>query len=712
MGGARLGEGSGYGDGPAMAGRWRRRRVLQGAAGGLAVGSVLSACGTAARPQTQDPVITVVFQPHLVAMPSGNRQTAVRLVTQALAQFQAHGGSRGIRIRPVFSLGTTHTLAALLAGSGPDVVQDWVYAPFVDHGLLRPLDGYFKRDAVNTSLWSRGQLDVYRRGGQTYAVPAFSGTVVYAYNQGLFDQAGRPYPTPAWDETAFVDVCRQMTGTVGGNKRWGGMLYQWNNTLGNGAGWVFNAFGGSVMNRSGTRSTLGSSGSVAAGRWMFHQLYWPQICANISTPMFWQLMPKGLLAMEPIGSWTLLQKVLGYQGLKWDILPFPVFPAGRTTLGNDDFFGVSAQSKHPDAAWSVVRWASLGKFWNTFNIKIQLLTPARVDLWDYWVQAVQQIAPPLRGKQLQWFADAAVHGYALAPQYYRYNNAVATAAVGGWLSKLFTRTESSVRTAFGAADLQVDAIERRGKAAVGTVRAVAGQLAAAGRAGGAYTFAAPTRSGLGVASRADAGLLTRGTAGAYRLVGDGASVFGIHDNCGFAGAMARQTPAVFTCRLTALRNATCPQLSPFAAAGLMVRGDLSDDAPMVLVSVTAAQGVGVVYRPLAAQTTAREVAAAPAASAVTRKPPGAHANVLLRPLWLRLQRSGRTWQAYSSPDGKRFTPAGAPVTVDLAGAWVGLYACANNAPFHGRGTIQADFDQVGGFTPATVVQIGSRGLPA
>ena len=686
--------------------------MLQGAAGSLAAGSLLTACGTAAHPLTQDPVLTVVFQPHLVAMPSGNRKTAVGLVTEALSQFSAHGGSRGIRIRPVFSLGTTHTLAALLAGSGPDVVQDWVYAPFVDHGLLRPLDGYFKRDAIDTTQWSRGQLDVYRRGGQTYAVPAFTGSVVYAYNQGLFDRLGRPYPTPAWDGTAFVDVCRQMTGTAGGQKRWGGMLYQWDNTLGNGAGWVFNAFGGSVMNRSGTRGTLGSAGSIAAGRWMFHQLYWPQVCANISTPMFWQLMPKGLLAMEPIGSWTLVQKVLGYQGLKWDILPFPVLPAGRKTVGNDDFFGVSAQSKHPDAAWSVVRWASLGKFWNTFNIKIQLLTPARVDLWDYWVQAVQQIAPPLRGKQLQWFADAAVHGYALAPQYYRYNNAVATSAVGGWLSKLFTRAEGSVRTAFRSADVQVDAIEQRGKAGAGAARKAAGQLAAARRAGGTYTFAAPSRGGLGVAGRTDAALLAHGVAGAYRLTGDGAFVIGIHDNCAFAGGVARQTPAVFTCRLTALRNATCPQLSPFAAAGLMVRGDLSDDAPMVLVSASAAHGVGVVYRPLAAQMTARQEATTPTATALTRKPATAHANALRRPLWLRLRRSGQTWLTSTSVDGTHFIPAGAPVMLDMAAGWVGLYACANNAPFHGHGTIQAGFDHIQGFTPATVVQIGSSGLPA
>ncbi len=675
------------------------------------LGSGLTACGPAARPSVQDPVVTVVFQPHLVGMPSGNRQTAVRLVNEALAQFSSHGGSKGIRIRPVFSLGTTHTLAALLAGSGPDVVSDWVYAPFVDHGLLLPLDSYFKRDAVDTTKWSRGQLDVYRRGGQTYAVPAFTGTVVYAYNQGLFDQLGRPYPTPAWDAKGFVDVCRSMTGNTGGQKRWGGMLYQWDNTLGNGAGWVFNAFGGSVMNQSGTKGTLGSPGSLAAGRWMFHELYWPQICANISTPMFWQLMPKGLLAMEPIGSWSLVQKVLGYQGLKWDILPFPVLPAGRTTLGNDDFFGVSSQSKHPDAAWSVVRWASLGRFWNTFNIKIQLLTPARNDLWDYWVQTVQQVAPPLRGKQLQWFADAAVHGYALAPQYYRYNNAVATSAVGSWLFKLFTRTESSVRTAFLGADAQVDAIEKRGKAGTGAARAASRQLAAARRAGGTYTFAAPTRHGLGVAAHPDAALLTRQTGGAYQLVGDGASVFGVHDNCAFAGSTALRTPASFTCRLTALRNETCPQLSPFAAAGLMVRGDLSDDAPMVLVAATAAQGVGVVYRPLAAQMTARQPAASPAAGAVTRKPPSAHANALRRPLWLRLQRSGQTWTASSSFDGTHFTPVGAPVTLDMAAGWVGLYACANNAPFHGHGTIQAGFDHLGGFAPATVVQVGSPGLP-
>ena len=381
-----------------------RRQFLRSASGVAVVGGLtLAGCGTSARPTTQAPVVTITFVPHLV-VPFAQ---AGKLVDEGLAQFAAQGGSKGIRIQAVPGSGTTNTISSIVAGTGPDVIQDYRYSSYVDHNLVAPLNEYFKQDGIDPSIWSAGQMAVYVRDGQTYAVPCFTGTVVYAVNYSVFDTAGLSYPGADWTYKDFVSICKALTGTVNGQQRWGGMLYQWTNTLGNGARWIFNAFNGSLMNAAGTQSTLSAPGSLAAGRWMFHELYWPQICATISTPNFYKLMPQGLMSMEPIGSWVLLQKLAAYQGIKWDILPFPVFPAGRTTLSNDDFWALNAQSKHPREAWEVMKWASAGTFWNKFNMKLQLLTPARNDLWDYWVSAAQQVAPPLKGKQLRWFADAA-----------------------------------------------------------------------------------------------------------------------------------------------------------------------------------------------------------------------------------------------------------------------------------------------------------------
>ncbi len=691
-----------------------RRQLLRGAAGAAVAGGLaLAGCGQRARPTDQSPVVTITFQPHLVGMPAANRSSAIKLVNEGLAQFSSQGGSKGIRVQALPSSGTVGTLASIIAGAGPDVIQDYVYSSFVDHNFVAPLDEYFKQDGIDTSIWSAGQMAVYVREGQTYAVPAFTGTVVYAVNYGVFDLASQSYPSPDWTSDDFVAVCRALTGMVNGKKRWGGMLYQWSNTLGNGARWIFNAFNGAVMNPSGTQSTLSSPGSLAAGRWMFHELYWPQICATISTPNFYTLLPQGLLSMEPIGSWVLLQKVAAYQGLKWDILPFPVFPAGRTTLSNDDFWALNSQSKHPKQAWEVMKWASAGVFWNKFNMKLQLLTPARNDLWDYWVAVVQQVAPPLKGKQLQWFADAAQKGYALAPQYYRYNNQMADTVVGSWLAKLSNQQETSVATAFKNADNQVNAIERQGRTVAGSQAAVVGELSAAAHANGVYSFPAPKQTGLGAPPALAPSLLSTERGGMYTLLGNGSAVWGISDNCAFAGSAGVRSEATYTCRVAGIHNATCPELSQWANVGLMVRQDLSTDAPMLLLGVTGSHGLELVYRVLAGQNCGRQLAAQSGAGigligpSVLSAASTASATIsAVKPIWLQLRRHGGTWSAYTSWDGRTYSQAGTPLTVEMAGAWVGLYACANNGQFKNSGTIKAAFDHVQGFAPSTVVQIG------
>lgn len=65
-----------------------------------------------------------------------------------------------------------------------------------------------------------------------------------------------------------------------------------------------------------------------------------------------------------------------------------------------------------------------------------LVTPALVNLWDFWLTAIQQVAPPLRGKGLHWFADAAQKGYGYCPEYFRYQPVQADGMVGKWLTQI------------------------------------------------------------------------------------------------------------------------------------------------------------------------------------------------------------------------------------------------------------------------------------
>ena len=75
-------------------------------------------------------------------------------------------------------------------------------------------------------------------------------------------------------------------------------------------------------------------------------------------------------------------------------------------------------------------------------------------------------------------------------------------------------------------------------------------------------------------------------------------------------------------------------------------------------------------------------------------------------MWLRLTRKETVWQAATSTDGKTWLPAGAPVNLHMAGAWVGLFAPAHKYSFGGDGkapnlnNIRAVFDRAGGTSDA------------
>ncbi len=441
-----------------------RRALLQRAAGAAVIsGLTLAGCGRKSAPTAQAPVVTITFQPYLIGgLSSGASKSALALVTEGLARFASEGGSKGIAIKPVIAPGTTPNVQAMTAGSGADVVCDYHYAPYVEQGLLAPVDSYLKQSGINPDIWSSSQVAVYQQNGHLYAVPAYTGIACYAYNQTLFDAAGQPYPDPSWSYEDFVTVCQGMTADVNGTHRYGGMLFQWNNQI-DGSRWIFNAFGGSLMNTDGTVSTLSASNSVQAGEWMFQKLYWPKICTTRSID-YQTAFGNGTVAMRTLGSWEILPSVTAYQDtFKWDILPFPVFPSGRTTYAGNQFWGLNVQSKHPEQAWEVMAWASASKFWQQYQMQFELVTPTRVDLWDQWISIAQQAVPSLKGKALNWYADAAQKGYGLPPLYYKYNDAAAEAAVGGVILKLYQQEITSVAAGFATADQLVDAIEQAGE---------------------------------------------------------------------------------------------------------------------------------------------------------------------------------------------------------------------------------------------------------
>ena len=129
---------------------------------------------------------------------------------------------------------------------------------------------------------------------------------------------------------------------------------------------------------------------------------------------------------------------------------------------------------------------------------------------------------------------------------------------------------------------------------------------------------------------------------------------------------------------------------------------------MALV-VDVGQGVALFDRSTARGFSSEEVPpGAPASpgllrgSAILRATSKAPTNVLLRPVWLRLDVADDRWIAYTSLDGKTWRRAAGPVLVTAGAVWVGLCVTSGvSGEF-----VQATCDNLVGFNPSRTVQIG------
>ncbi len=86
---------------------------------------------------------------------------------------------------------------------------------------------------------------------------------------------------------------------------------------------------------------------------------------------------------------------------KWDYYPYPVFPAGRMAFATSDFYGINVQTKYPEEAWSLLKYACHETQWQKALMKIGMLQPSLNSLWDTWIAAVSQAAPFMANKQLK-----------------------------------------------------------------------------------------------------------------------------------------------------------------------------------------------------------------------------------------------------------------------------------------------------------------------
>jgi hypothetical protein len=136
--------------------------------------------------------------------------------------------------------------------------------------------------------------------------------------------------------------------------------------------------------------------------------------------------------------------------------------------------------------------------------------------------------------------------------------------------------------------------------------------------------------------------------GVYTVSGAGGGIYGISDQFSF-NRWAISGNATLTARLTSLTNT-----STWTKAGVMMRSALAGNAPNAFALAT---------------TTMAEEQYRLTPGAVTVS---AGSTPMVFPIWLRVTMANGVLTSYSSPDGKTWKAMGAPQTIPMATAYLGL----------------------------------------
>jgi multiple sugar transport system substrate-binding protein len=293
----------------------------------------------------------------------------------------------GIRVRfHHFEDYNNRILLSHAGGIAPDVIRQNIDAAmgWIRRGMNLPLDAFIDgpdgidRDDFIPILWDRLQSQ-----GQTYGVPQDINIVALFYNKDLFDAAKMPYPDSSWTWDDLSEAAEKLTQDRNGDGHADvlGLDFAW-------GGWSFRPFlyqsGASFWSEDGERSAIDSPEAAEALR--YYRSLMQKYTLTRTNSQRGGLGPDkffeaGKVALYIDGSWRTPSLKKNAPNLRFGVAPLPR-GARAMSVSTSCFWAVSSQTKHPEAAWKLVKFLSS--------------TEALERYWQYlWV------APPARWSALR-----------------------------------------------------------------------------------------------------------------------------------------------------------------------------------------------------------------------------------------------------------------------------------------------------------------------
>jgi len=240
----------------------------------------------------------------------------------------------------------TTVQAAFASGDGPDVfyVDSSRLPDYVDAGVIAPAEDNLEApEGFYPAL-----LDIFTIDGTLYCPPKDFSTMTLQYNIDAFDAAGLEYPTADWtweDLRAAAEALTtdDMVGLVvpPNLERVLPFMYQ---------------AGGSVLNEDNSEVTFNSEENLAAMEFILG-MFEDGIAAfpaDVDAGWGGEALGKETVAMAMEGNWVIQFMQDTYPDVNWGVAEMPAGSAGEATMAFTVCYGVSANTEHPEEAWSLV----------------------------------------------------------------------------------------------------------------------------------------------------------------------------------------------------------------------------------------------------------------------------------------------------------------------------------------------------------------------
>ena len=148
------------------------------------------------------------------------------------------------------------------------------------------------------------------------------------------------------------------------------------------------------------------------------------------------------------GSWA-LKDILSGARFRLGVAPFPAGPVRKVTLATTDGFGIFAGTKHPEAAWELMKFL-ISKDYGRAMARAEFLQPARASLIQDWIGYIQDQYPiQASDVDLAAFAEGQLKGYSVVAEIFANMGDATRIAQDAWdqILTLGTKPTESMLTA-------------------------------------------------------------------------------------------------------------------------------------------------------------------------------------------------------------------------------------------------------------------------